>query len=406
MVIRSFVVAGYFLMAMAAGALAGDVESRGPAEALRAAVHAYEPQTAVSARRAATDAFFLFEGSELDRELAARVPELYRSIEGEWRKLLTEMDQGASVNSVRESGERVLSLLESGERSTAAEGGVFLDSLLIILREGFEAILIISALAAYLARVGQRDKVPILFAGGALAVAASVGLWFATRTVIEVSGFGQEALEGGAMLVAALVLFWTSYWLVSKAEAERWQAFVRSRAEAALGRGALLGFGALSFVVVFREGFETVLFYEAVAVRAGGSYGQSMLAGGFLSGFGLLIMAYVLFLRFGRKIPLTSFFNVTGALFYFMAIKFAGAGVYELQVADLVSQTPIGFLPDSEALRQWLALYPYAEPLALQTILVILVFLAIAVAWRSRWSLALTAFGSSVKTARNARIRQ
>jgi high-affinity iron transporter len=357
---------------------------QGHADDLRTAVDAYDPATPEPGRRGVADAFFAFEGSQLDRDLAIREPALYREIEDEWLRLLADLGAGKSIAEVRSRAGRVEALLDRGVESAAAGGSVYLDSLLIILREGFEAILIVSALAAYLTRVGETSRLPYLYGGAGMAVAASFSLWFAARTMIELSGVGQEALEGATMLLATLVLFWVSYWLVSKAEAERWQAFVKSRAEAAIGRGALLGFGVLSFVVVFREGFETVLFYEALAARSSGPTGHSVLVGGFLTGCGLLAVVYALFLRLGRKIPMREFFGVTGALLYFMAFKFAGGGIYELQATGRVPQTLVGWFPDRAWLRQWLGVYPYTEPLALQAVLVLLVALAAAAAWRSR----------------------
>ncbi|MGH7855839.1 MAG: FTR1 family iron permease, partial [Candidatus Binatia bacterium] len=331
-----------------------------PAEALRSALDSYDPASARASRTEAADAFFLFEDSSLDRDLAVRDPSLYRTIESEWAAVLSEMGRSAPAEEVRARGERVLDLLRQARESTASGGSVFVDSLLIILREGFEAILVVSALAAWLRRVGQTANVPYLYGGSALAVVASIGLWVAARTVIEISGIGREALEGWTMLLAAVVLFWVSYWLVSKVGADRWQVFVRARAERAVSRGAILGFGVLSFVVVFREGFETVLFYEALSARAGGASGQSLLLGGFVTGLALLGAFYASFLRLGPKIPMRAFFAVTGALLYFMAFKFAGAGIFELQVAQALSQTPVAFFPDSLFLREWLGMYPYA----------------------------------------------
>lgn len=353
----------------AAPGLSLEESGASPAEQLKAAVAAYDPAKASEGKSAAADAFFLFESSALDRDLGARNPTLYREVEGEWARLLADMSAAKPASEVAIRAERVLGLLASAARAAEAPGSLFFDSLLIILREGFEAILVVSALAAYLRRVGQKDKRPYLFGGALLAVVASFALWFAARTVISVSGAGREAFEGATILVATAVLFWVSYWLISKAEADRWQAFVRSRVEQAIGRGALFGFGFLSFVVVFREGFETVLFYEALAARSGGASGQTLLLSGFLAGSAALGVLYVAFAKLGPKIPMRAFFNVTGGLLYLMAFKFAGAGVRELQDAGIVPITPLVFLPDSSFLGNWLGLYPFAEPLALQAVL-------------------------------------
>lgn len=362
-------------VAVLAGAAAGAQPPPGPAESLRAVVESYTPRQAVSAKRAAADAFFQFEGSMLDRELAARDPALYREVEREWMRLLQTIEDGRPADAVRSQGEHVLALLDRGARAAGAGGSVFFDSLLIILREGFEAILIVSALAAYLQRIGERSRLPYLYGGAAVAVAASFLLWAAARSVLSLGGADREALEGWTILLAAGVLFWVSYWLLSKAQAEQWQAFVRRRVEHAVGRGALFGLGFLSFVVVFREGFETVLFYEAVAARASG---PSMLVAGFLTGCAALAVLYVAFQRLGSKIPLGAFFNVTGGLLYFMAVRFAGAGVRELQEADVLPQTPLSFLPDLPFLEQWLGLFPYLEPLLAQVALIVLALFAFA----------------------------
>ena len=356
-----------------------------PSDELGRVLSAYDPAAKAVSRTAAADAFFAFEESDLHRELSFRDPSLYRELESEWTSLIAAIGRGDAETEVRRRGDHVLTLLEQARETSAAGGSVFLDSLLIILREGFEAILIVSALAAYLRRVGQGQRLPWLYGGAGAAIVASIGLWLAARTVLEISGVGREALEGWTMLAATAVLFWVSYWLISKAEAQRWQQFVRSRAEAALGRGALLGLGVLSFVVVFREGFETVLFYEALSARAGGAAGQSLLLGGFAAGLGALALFYGLFLRIGPRIPMRAFFGVTGGLLYLMAFRFAGAGVFELQVAQVLSQTEFAYFPDSVWLREWLGIYPYAEALAVQGMLLALALAAaVTNAWGSR----------------------
>lgn len=372
------------LVAVLVGGVALAETAPSPSEALRAMVDGYAPERSAAAKREAADAFFQFEGSALDRDLAARDPGLYREVEQEWMRLLAVIENGRPIDEVRSQGGHVLALLERGAHTVEAGGSIFFDSLLILLREGFEAILIVSALAAYLKRAGERSRVPYLYGGAALAVIASVLLWAAARSVFSLGGADREALEGWTILLAAAVLFWVSYWLVANAEAARWQAFVRTRVERALGRGASLGLGFLAFVVVFREGFETVLFYEAVAARAAGPSGRSLLVAGFVSGCVALAVLYVVFQRLGPKIPMRAFFNVTGALLYFMAFRFAGAGIRELQEANVLPQTPLRFLPDSAFLEQWLGIFPHLEPLLLQAVLLLLAIFAFARMARSR----------------------
>jgi high-affinity iron transporter len=381
------------LLLAAALALAGTIEpsmgdaapaSSTMARSLGSIIESYSPDDAKQAKRAAQDAFFEFEGSDLDHDLAARNPALYRQLEGEWMRLLAAMDGGRPQDQVRSQGALVLALLERGTAASGAGGSVFVDSLLVILREGFEAILILSALAAYLVRIGEESRAPYLYGGAALAVGASVLLWMAARSVFVLSGADREAIEGWTILLATGVLFWVSYWLVSKAEADRWRAFVKSRVERAVGRGALFGLAVLSFVVVFREGLETVLFYEAIAARTRDATDQSLLVAGFLTGCGGLLALCVMFQKVGPRIPMRAFFNVTGGLLYFMAFRFAGAGVRELQEAGILAQTPIALVPDSRTLAQWLGVFPYLEPLALQAVLVALALFAFLQTGRRR----------------------
>lgn len=373
-----------FAAALVVVSIAWSAETPTPEDTLRRAIERYSPASASMVKQEAADAFFLFEESALDRELAVRDPSLYREVESQWMRLLSDMEEGRPTEAIRTQGTRVLELLARGAQAAEAGSSLFADSMLIILREGFEAILIVSALAAYLVRIGQRSRAPYLYAGAALAVAGSVALWMTTRSLLDMSGSAREAFEGWTILAATGVLFWVSYWLVSKAEADRWQAFIRSRVEQAVGRGALFGLGLLSFIVVFREGLETVLFYEAVVARARSASDQSLLVSGFLTGCAALAALFVAFQRIGPRIPMRAFFNVTGGLLYFMAFRFAGAGIRELQEAGVVRQTPCDWVPDSMFLAQWLGVFPYVEPLALQALLLALAVLAFVTMARRR----------------------
>ncbi len=339
------------------------------ASSIRDAVAHYPAE---SARLAVGDAFVRFENSPSDRELASRDPALYHDIEVRWLKLAAAMKSGASVGDVRAQGADLAEALDRAMASDPAAGpsSLFLDSVLIIVREGFEAILILAALTAYLVKVGQADKRRLLYAGAGAAVAVSVVLAVVARRVLPMTGTARETLEGVTMLIAVVVLFAASYWLISKAEARRWQAFVRTRLEGALGTGRGGALVLLAFLVVFREGFETVLFYEALGGRTGGSpSGLSAVGSGFAVGVACLAAIAVALFRYGVRIPMRPFFALTGTLLYVLAFKFAGAGVRELQEAGWIPATPAP-IPDLTLLRDWLAIYPLVEPLIAQGILV------------------------------------
>jgi high-affinity iron transporter len=339
------------------------------AAAIRDAAGRYPDETA---RLAVGDAFLRFESSPLDGQLKATDPARYRDLEVRWLALAGAMKSGAPAGEIREQAAALADVLDAVSRPATAAGSssLFVDAFVIIVREGFEALLILTALAAYLVKVGQPEKRVLIYGGGGAAVLASLGLAVVAEHVLLIGGPAREALEGVTMLIAVVVLFAASYWLISKSEARRWQAFVRTRLEGALGTGQARSLVLLAFLVVFREGFETVLFYEALAGRAAGNpLALSAVASGLALGIGVLGIIGVALFRYGVRVPIRPFFAATGILLYVLAFKFAGAGVRELQEAGWVSITPVR-LPELPLLRDWLAVYPFVEPLLAQAILV------------------------------------
>lgn len=358
------------VVAMAAPAAATTHEL---ATAIRGAAEQYP---APDAHLAVGDAFLRFETSPADADLKSRDPSRYTDLEVRWLGLVAAMKGGKPAPEVRAEAEALAAILDElagdADVATASRSSLFVDALLIILREGFEAILVLTALAAYLVKVRQGDKRWLLYAGAGAAVLASLALAVAARSVISVEGHAREALEGITMLIAAVVLFSASYWLISKSEARRWQEFVRTKLEGALTSRRRAALFVLAFLVVFREGFETVLFYEALVARASGMSAASAVWTGFASGTVLLAIVAVLLFRYGIRIPIRPFFAVTGILLYVLAFKFAGGGVRELQEAGWIGVTAAP-IPNVAWLRDWLAIYPFVEPLALQALLVLAV---------------------------------
>ena len=237
----------------------------------------------------------------------------------------------------------------------------------IIFREGLEAVLILAALIAALRAEGaepRRYRLP-LASGVAAAMVLSFALWAAARWLITVSTLAREALEGGTALLAAAVLIWLTLGLTAKGGHV---AALRRRVAAGVS-GA--GLWLLAFFVVFREGFETILFYEALLVDAPPMAVLAGLGGGAV----LVAMLGWAVLVAGRRLPLGLMFRVTGVLLAVLAVMLTGAGIRGLQTAALIGATPVGWFPESYTLQLWLGLYPVAESLAAQGA-VVLLFLA------------------------------
>ncbi|HLB55297.1 MAG TPA: FTR1 family protein, partial [Gemmatimonadales bacterium] len=330
------------------------------------------------ARGMAMDAYVTFE--RVERELQVKDPGLTARIEAAFSSLRSRAGSGASPSQLAGIRTELAGALERAERTIAdrASGtNLLVQSFVILVREGLEAILVIGALMAFLVRTGNAHRRRDIHRGVAAAVGLSLLTAAALETVFVLSRRHQEGLEGGVMLLAAATLFYVSYWLLSKMEVAKWNRFVRSRMEQALTRGSALALASVAFLAVYREGFETVLFYKALAVSGGGTGAGTWvpILGGILAGGAVLAVVYIAINRFGVRLPLKPLFGVTGTLLYYMAFVFAGKGMAELQEAGAIGLTPVVGAPRIPAL----GIYPTLESLALQAVLLVLA--AIGLLW-------------------------
>jgi high-affinity iron transporter len=283
------------------------------------------------------------------------------------KRLMTER---ASNKEVRESLDVLVKLLrEDAARLDGKEEtgwGVFVASLLILVREGFEAILVVAAIAAYLIRSGNGSLTRVVYGSAIAAVAFSAVLAVALQRLFSLRGANQEMLEGFTMLLAVVVLFFVSNWMVSKAESAAWRHYIEDKVSSAASTGSVVALAAASFLAVFREGAETILFYQALIADTGEHMNMLWL------GFGVAcvcLVALFAIIRFGSlRIPIRPFFLGTSILMYIMAVSFAGGGVKELQEADFVSVTPVSFIDSIDIL----GIYPTMETLLPQAALILL----------------------------------
>ena len=319
---------------------------------------------------AAFDAYMTFEAVE--SAVRARQPGLAARLENEFRELRERAGHGDLAALHRQ----LLGDLENAERAVTdrtSSANLFVQSFLLLVREGFEAILIIAALMTFLTKAGAGERRGEVAWGAWAGVGASVVTAILFELLIETTPGQRDALEGGTMLVAVVVLFFVSYWLLSKVEADKWTAFLKQRVHAALSSGRALALASVAFLAVYREGVETILFYKALLVSGGTGHAGPVVVGVAL-GAAVLVGLYVGIMRLGMRIPMKLFFAVTGVLLYYMAFVFAGKGVAELQEGRVLSTTVI---PALEWLRvPFLGIYPTVQSLALQGLLVLLAIVA------------------------------
>ncbi len=306
------------------------------------------------------DAFLRFESGHRDADslntfVQERMPASFYSaferqivlLRGAMRT--THVDSATSPSDVEAQGNIVqlaLARLESCVPDGCRTGpvGPAVESYLLVVREGFEAILLVGAVIAYLHKSNHPDKVKHVVAGVGAALGLTLVTWFAVDLLFDGAEssllIGREVLEGATMLLAAGVLFYISYWLVSKVETQRWIAFIDGKVKDSIVHDKRWVLPAVGFLAVYREGLETVLFLQAITLRNGADAYWGI-AGGVGLGAVTLVALYMAINRLGLKIPLRTFFSVTSALLFLMAIRFMGLGVFALQEAGVLTPTPL-----------------------------------------------------------------
>lgn len=357
-------------------AVARDLSAKGDA-----LVATYAAADGATTAEGFSDLYFeVFEGSGMEQAVGMRSPAGKTELEALFADVIGKAAQGRPKADV-EAAWRVLDgrlAATAGTHADAATGPVatFVQSFLILLREGFEAMLVITALVAYLRRSGQGDKVRVIGHGVGWATLASLAAAWALTQLPQLSGQNQEVLEGGVMLLAAAVLFHVSFWLMSKREAQAWQAYVKAQVDAAAQSGRLWALGLAAFLAVFREGAETVLFYQALVLASPGQ--MPALVAGIAAAALALAALYWAMRALSFRLPIRLFFTATAGLLFFLAVSFAGRGVLELQEGKILPITPVDLLPRIE----WLGLFPTVESLGAQALLV--VPMVAALLWHAR----------------------
>jgi len=326
--------------------------------ALRAGEHERAYQLAVTA---------YLEGFELAEANIDNVdPGLRTRTEQAMMGYRNALQSGAATAEVEAKYRAALTLLTEAKTRTEtlnlSATTNFVGSLVIILREGLEAILVIAAMAAFLVKTGRRDGLIWLHSGWIGALLLGAVTWTVSSHLITISGAQREVTEGLTALLSSAVLLYVGFWLHSKSSTAKWSAFIREKVGDS--GGSWWGIALVSFLAVYREAFETVLFYQALWMQSDGA-GRSAVLGGFAAGVvGLVVLAWLI-IRLSVRLPLGLFFGASAALIAAMAVIFAGQGIAALQAAGRLPASPID-LPSIPLL----GIYPNLQGVALQLVLV------------------------------------
>ncbi|QHD03809.1 cystathionine gamma-synthase [Pseudomonas sp. S04] len=238
----------------------------------------------------------------------------------------------------------------------------YISGLLILLREGLEAILVLAAILAFLRNTGQQSAVRSVNVGWGLALLAGLATWALAAYVIDVSGAQRELLEGATALFASVMVLWLGVWMHDRRHAAAWQDYIKS---SLVGGGGRFGFAVLAFFSVYRELFEVILFYETLWLQAGPAGHNAVLAGGATALVLLIGLAWVI-LRGSAKLPLALFFGINAGLLCALSVVFAGHGVKALQEAGVFGTRPVPFFD-----FDWLGIHADAYSLGAQAVAIL-----------------------------------
>jgi high-affinity iron transporter len=264
--------------------------------------------------------------------------------------------------------------LDESERLVSGTGIVaptiaFSTSFSIIFREGLESALIIGAILTYLeASRNNRFKKHVYY-GIVIAIGATAVTWFIAEFIIDISGANRELIEAIAGVSAVAVLFWVSFWVLNKIETKRWIEFVKAKVWKATTTGSIMVFVLLSFFTVYREGFETVLFYQAMLSFA--KYMEWYVVAGLVLGLGVIVATAIVVRKLGRRLPLKVLFALTMGIGAYMSIAFMGNAIREFQELGYISTTHlIGTVPRLDInLSAMTGIHPTLETIIAQIIL-------------------------------------
>jgi high-affinity iron transporter len=314
-----------------------------------------------------------FENIEIP--LRALYPDLTLDMEYRFAQLRTQMQSAAPAEQVETTVQSVRDgLIEIdgifSDNGVVAPALAFGASFTIIFREGMEAVLVIAAVLGFLRNSATRKGRQAVLSGVALAIAATAVTWLVIRFLIQLAPTGRELIEGIVSLVAVGVLFWVSFWLQRRLDHKRWMEFLSARASAAMASGSTLGLIGLGFTAIYREGFETALFYEVLF-----GFTRQMelyVLAGLATGLVVLGIIAWLILRAGRRLPVRLFLRLAVAIVIVLSITFVGQAIQDMQEAGFMNATSlIGIVPRlPRAVADMTGIHPTVETLTGQIVMI------------------------------------
>ena len=338
-------------------------------ERLQEAESAYRSGDRQAARAAALSAYL--DGFEMiEQQLAAVDGDLMRLAEADFMAVREAIDRNRAADTVSERVTAARASLSKAADALSGDGlspaATFSASFFILFREGLEALLVVAALLTFTRKANAVSATRHIHLGWIAALLAGGLTWYAANSLITFSGASREMTEGVAGVVAALILFYVGFWMHSNSNSQKWMGYIRSKVDDALGSGTVWVLTFVAFISVYREIFETILFYQALWSQVTMVTQAFLFYGIAAAVLGLAVVCF-LFFRIGMKLPLGLFFRVTSLVLLVLSVVLLGRGIAALQEAGVLSAFYLG-VPTIE----WLGVFPTLQGVVAQMIAVIL----------------------------------
>ena len=320
-----------------------------------------------------------YEESGMENIVGAKDTQLKLDTEASFNKISALMRAGASKEQIVAAQNKLFDQLTQSLELTkkSSNWDLFLYAFIIILREGFEALIIVAAVIALLIKSGNSKHLNIVYSALGVAVVLSIATAYGLNYIFGSENAGQtrEVMEGAVMLIAVVLLFYVGFWLLSNASSKKWSAYIQGQISNSLSSGDSKMLWWTVFLAVYREGAETVLFYLALLFDAKSPAATSMVAAGFVAGLAALIIVYIVIKKFSLKIAIKPFFIATSVIIFYMSVVFVGKGVMELVEGKVFVPTVIDGLPTIT----WIGFYPYVQSLVPQAVMIVLLIVGILI---------------------------
>lgn len=349
---KASVVTSFFLILLAfcqasLGATTAEEHHKAILEALTNSSASYDQGQYQQAHDTALNAW-LEHFEPIEAALEARDPKLRAAIEDtleEFRDLASTPDNAGALAERSKKIATLLAQTTTGSTNNSNSWSPLASAssaFVILLREGFEAILIVGALLAFLRKTEQTAATRHIHFGWLAALGLGALTWLSAGTLFSWSGANREATEGLTALIAAAMLLYVGFWLHRNSHADRWRSYLKAKLSNALEQRSIWPLVAVSFLAVYREVFETILFYEALWLQTANEAKIYFIFGVLAAVLSLVVLAWLV-LRLSVRLPLGIFFKANAALVFIIAVVFVGKGISALEEAGMIAESPVNF---------------------------------------------------------------